>query len=139
MIKMSGAPGKTSIYFEGTYDGVTFQVNSVTPQGGATINQQWTMRAKEDDECKTVHSQNMSFSPYYSMIVHGVSSSSPPIDIQEILDSSNVTSSIKGQDSLSGTERISNPDPDLGIYPFRNGFITWNLIHHQKKLPRAEQ
>ncbi len=137
-IKMSGDPGQTTIYFEGFYDGYTFQVNSVTPQGGATIKQHWTMRSKEDDNCEVVLNKDFSFSPYYSLIVHGVSSDSPPINIQEILDSSSVTSTMGKQDSLSGTERITNPDPDLGIYPFRNGFVTWNLMHRQKKLPREE-
>ncbi len=137
-IRMSGMPGQTSIYFEGFYDGYNFQVNSVTPQGGATIQQHWTMRAEENDECETVADQDFSFSPYYSLIVHGVSSDSPPINIQEILDTSSVTSTMGSNDSLSGTEQITNPDPDLGIYPFQNGFVTWNLMHRQKKLPRVE-
>jgi hypothetical protein len=137
-IQMSGMPGQTTIYFEGLYDGYTFQVNSVTPEGGATIKQHWTMRAEENEECKTVLNQDFSFSPYYSLIVHGVSSDSPPINIQEILDTSSVTSTMGTNDSLSGTEQISNPDPDLGIYPFRNGFVTWNLMHRQNKLPSEE-
>ena len=138
-IQMSGSSGKTSIFFEGIYDGYTFQVNSVSAQGGASIKQHWLMTSKDDDTCKTDLDQEFSFSPYYSLIVHGVSSDSPPIDIQEILDSSSVTSTLGADDSLSGTEQITNPDPDLGIYPWRKGFITWNLMHYQKKLPLEEK
>jgi hypothetical protein len=138
-IKFSGSPGQTRIVYKGFYDGYTFQINSVTPEGGATINQHWIMRSKQDDQCQVDLDRTFSLSPYYSLIVHGTSSDSPPIDFQEILESSISTSTFEANDSLSGTEHLNNPDPDLGLYPFRKGFVTWNLIHRQKKLPLEEE
>lgn len=135
-IIMAGNAGNTTIRFEGFYDGYQFQINSTAPEGsGGTIKQTWHFQKKENDECVPAYDNEFSFSPYYSLVFHGLSSDSPPITLQEILDSSNVTSTMGKQDSLSGTEYISNPDPELGLYPFQKGFITWNLMHRQKKLP----
>lgn len=134
-IQISGLPGETSIYFEGFYNGYEFRVHSVTPQGGATIKQRWTMRAKENETCETVHNQEFSFSPYYSLVVHGVSSDSPPINIQEILDTGAADPSSDGLIRFSGYQILNNPDPELGIYPFQTGYINWNFWHMEMKLP----
>lgn len=138
-IKMSGLSGQTSIFFQGTYNGYEFNISSVTPQGGATIKQHWLMTSKEDDSCVTVYKQDFSFSPYYSLLAHGVSSDSPPLNFQEILDTGAAEPSSNGRNRFGDNERISNPDPDLGLYPFHEGWVDWYFFHVQKKLPLEEE
>jgi hypothetical protein len=138
-IEMSGSSSKTTIYFEGFYDGYTFQVNDVTPQGGSMIKQHWVMRSKEDDQCQTDLDQTFSFSPFYSLIVHGVSSDSPPINLQEILDTGQADSSSDGLTRFGDYQLITNPDPDLGLYPYQTGFVQWSFFHTEKKLPLEEE
>jgi hypothetical protein len=138
-IQMSGIPGDTSIFFEGFYNGYEFNVLSVTPQGGATIKQHWTMKLEKNEKCETVLNRNFSFSPYYSLIAHGVSSDTPPINIQEILDTGAADPSSDGLTRFTGYQLLSNPDPELGVYPFQTGYINWNFFHTEQKLPLQEE
>jgi hypothetical protein len=139
VIEMSGVANQTTIKFEGTYDGYAFQVNSVTTEGGTTIKQHWIMRIEENEECDTVLDTTYSFSQYYSLIVHGVSSDSPPINIQEILDTGAAEPGSDGLTRFNDNQSITNPEPDLGIYPFLNGSIRWYFFHTEKKLPLEQK
>ena len=139
-ISCSGQPGKTRIEFEGFFDGYSFQVNSITTEGeGAKIQQKWDFHDEEDGQCKQIYQQDFQLPHYYSLVFHGISSESPPINLQEILDSSQQSVRDDGIDSFRGFEKINNPDPDLGIYPFTWGSISWSFQHVEKKLPLEEE
>ncbi len=64
------------------------------------------------------YSQDFSFNPYYSILLHGLSSDSPPINYQEILESACNYDSEKGITRFGGDESFANLDPDLGVYPY---------------------
>ena len=139
-ISCSGQPGKTRIEFEGFFDGYSFQVNSITTEGeGAKIQQKWDFHDEEDGQCKQIYQRDFQLPHYYSLIFHGISSESPPINLQEILDSSQQSVREDGIDSFRGFEKINNPDPDLGIFPFTWGSISWSFQHVEKKLPLEEE
>lgn len=141
-IKMYGDPsGATQrVTFEGKYDGYSFQIGEMEPQtGGISIAQTWEFQDKDDEVCVTIMSTQYAFPNYVSVIVHGFEYGSPPITLQDMLDEGSSASTIKPSDTIYGTEKILNPDPDLGKYPFVDGTVTWTFTHTTKKLPLEEQ
>lgn len=141
-IKMYGdPPGSTQrVTFEGRYDGYTFQIGKMEAQtGGISIAQSWEFHDKDDDVCVTIMSTQYAFPNYVSAIVHGFEYGSPPITLQDMLDEGSTGSIIVSGDTIYGTEKILNPDPDMGKYPFIDGTVTWTFTHRQKKLPLEEQ
>ena len=139
-ITMSGGGGGITANFEGTFDGFAFNVSSLT-QGskGGSIQQSWRFQAKEDDQCVEAMSQDYSFNPFYSIVLHGLSSESPPINYQEILDSASGFATDKGIRRFGGNESFPNPDPELGLYPFERVTVIWNFFHTNYKLPIAQE
>ena len=134
-------PGDVGINYEGFYDGVTFQINTTTTQGeGVWILQSWEFNSKdpEDDTCKLDYYDEFFWVPYFSQIVHGLTSDTPPIDLQEMLDEGEKGTSSLGE-TITGSEPFLNPDPELGIFPFREGIINWRFIHVEKKLPKPAE
>ncbi len=128
------ASGQVVLKFDGSYDGYTFAMGDVSQAGGSSsvsLTQDQVMENKKDDECEVVSSFPISFSiPHFSFLAHGVSSPSPPLTIQEILDSA-----AGQQEHFGGKEAFSNDQVDLGTYPFNNGNIIWIFYHVQKVLP----
>jgi hypothetical protein len=136
-VVMFGTPGETTIVFEGFFDGYEFTINTLAVDGpGGIIRQSWKFRDEVEGNCALITQNDYSFSPYYSIIFHGVSSENPPIELIEILNSGFAKCA---KECIAGHEKITNPDPDLGLYPFLKGLITWNIIHTHKYLPLAEQ
>ncbi len=134
-ITMSGG-GSSGANFEGTFDGFAFNVSSLTQDSaGGSIQQSWRFQKKEDDQCVSAMSQDYSFNPYYSIVLHGLSSESPPINYQEILDSAAGFATDTGIRRFGGNESFPNPDPDLGLYPFEQVTVIWNFFHTNHKLP----
>lgn len=92
---------------------------------------------KEDDRCVYVQGYpvEIPFPNYYSVLMHGFLSS-PPITLQEMLESGTRSDDPLGE-TISGYERVSNdyPAPNFGRYPFTSGLITWTFIHYKKLLP----
>jgi hypothetical protein len=138
-IKMYGQGGLQTALIQGRYDGYSFQINSFTPEtSGITIVQTWDIQDKDDDVCKTILNTQYQFPNYVSVIVHGFEYGSPPITLQDMLDEGSTTTIITPQDSIYGTDEITNPDPDLGKYPFTTATVTWTFTHRDKKLPLKE-
>ncbi len=139
-IKMSGQGGPQNAQIEGRYDGYTFQINSFTPvTSGITIVQYWDINGKESDTCKQILKTQYQFPNYVSVIIHGFEYGSQPLTLQDMLDEGSTTSIITPQDSIYGFEEITNPDTDLGKYPFTSGRVDWTFTHRDKKLPIQEQ
>ncbi len=139
-IQMSGQGGQQTALIEGRYDGYTFQINSFTPEtSGISIVQAWDMQKKDDEVCTTILNTRYEFPNYVSVIVHGFEYGSPPLTLQDMLDEGTETSIITPKDSIYGFEEITNPDPDLGKYPFTSGRVDWTFTHRDKKLPIKEE
>jgi len=135
-ITMSGSGGQIKATFQGSFNGHAFQVSGVDqPGSGGSIQQSWRFESKEDDQCVMQYSQDFSMNPYYSILLHGLSSDSPPLNYQEILDSASNFDSEKGITRFGGDESFGNPDPDLGIYPYEQITVSWYFYHTQHKLP----
>ena len=133
---MSGSGGGHKAVFEGFFDGMAFQVNTLGTEGsGGSIQQSWRFQSKKDDECTMTYSQDFSLNPYYSVILHGLNTESPLISYQEILDSAAEKATDKGIRAFSGSETFANPDPEMGIYPYTQIHVVWRFAHIQWKLP----
>ena len=141
-IIMAGTPGKVKIYYEGFYDGIEFRIDSTDPQGeGGFITQTWDFNSMDEDSCTLDYYDQFFFGPYYSQIVHGIASESPPINLQEMLDEGKKGGASlfgKDMDTIDGREDIINPEPEMGLFPFHTGRVSWSFLHYQKKLPLAE-
>jgi hypothetical protein len=125
--------GSIVMKFDGRYDGYTFTIGDLQPEGGsATIMygahaERWD---DEKDECEEIADQMVPAPNYTTLLRHGFSGS-PPITIQEML--------LQGDnDVIKGSEQISNDAYDLGIYPVQSGTIRWYFFHTQKYLPLKE-
>ncbi len=136
VIEISGSGGDAMVVFKGIYDGYSFYIHELGPQGsGGSIHQSWQTEAKQDGECKLVRENSFSFPNFYSLIVHGVSSDSPPISYYEILDTGTAAEDSMGLETFDGKEFIVNSDPDMGVYPFLEGQVYWHFWHMVKVLP----
>jgi len=132
---MYGSGGDNLITVEGMYDGYTFTVTLVSPQGeGGSISQSWISMIKQDGECILDNEYFFSFSPFHSFLTHGVADGAPLVSFVEILDTTNLRVGPEF-DRIRGEESISGLDPEMGIYPAENGIVFWNLFHAAKKLP----
>jgi len=74
-------------------------------------------------------------SPYYSILLHGLSSDNPPLNYQEIFDSAAGYATDKGITHFGGDESFPNPDLEMGIYPYEKITVSWLFYHTQHKLP----
>jgi len=125
--------GSIVLKFDGRYDGYTFTVGDLQPEGGsATItygahSERWD---NEKDECVEIADQTVPAPNYTTLLRHGFNGS-PPITNQEMLDKG-------GNDFIQGTEQISNDAYDLGIYPVESGTVRWTFIHTKKFLPQKK-
>jgi len=140
-IKMFGGGTGIEAGFEGSFDGYTIVLDAIkAPAQGGTIQQTWRFQSKEDDKCVQIMSRDYALNPYYSILLHGLSSESPPIDYHQILDTGGGSAAAGGGiPSFSGSESFGNPDPDLGIYPFNNVIVTWFFNHTRMKLPLEQE
>jgi hypothetical protein len=127
-----GSESGSNIYlkFDGQYDGYTFTVGDMQPEGGtATITYGAHMERWDDEkeECEEIQDQTIPAPNYSSILVHGMMGS-PPITMQQILQG-------EKYDNISGSLPITNDAFDLGIHPWQTGIITWSFMHTQKYLP----
>jgi hypothetical protein len=128
-----GAESDGNIYlkFDGQYDGYTFTVGDMQPEGGtATITYGAHMERWDDEkeECEEIQDQTVPAPNYSSILVHGMMGT-PPITMQQILQG-------EKYDNISGSQPITNDAFDLGIHPWQTGIITWSFMHTQKYLPQ---
>ena len=136
VIQISGSGGDAMVVFKGIYDGYSFYIHELDPQGSpGSIRQTWQTEAKEDGKCELIREHNFSFPNYYSLIVHGVSSDSPPISYYEILGTGTADQDSMGLVSFRGEENIVNPDPQMGVLPFLEGRVYWRFLHAVQVLP----
>jgi hypothetical protein len=122
--------GKISLKFDGTYDGYTFAVGDLTPESSsATImysahGERWD---DEEEKCEVIGDTSAEAPNYTSILVHGMSGT-PPITMQQILQSGNNI-------SIFGDLQLTNDAFELGIHPWQNGSMHWNINHTRKYLP----
>jgi hypothetical protein len=126
-----GGGGSLILKFDGQYDGYTFAVGDLQPEGSTSITygahgERWD---EEEDECVEIQSANVPAPNYTSVLVHGFSGS-PPITLQTILGQAD------SNDSFSGSAEISNDAFELGIFPSESGTARWHFYHTQKYLPQ---
>ena len=126
----SESGGNIYLKFDGQYDGYTFTVGDMQPEGGtATITYGAHMERWDDEkeECEEIQDQTIPAPNYSSILVHGMMGS-PPITMQQILQG-------EKYDNISGSLPITNDAFDFGIHPWQTGIITWSFMHTQKYLP----
>ncbi len=127
----SGQGGSVTLKFDGRYDGYTFTVGDLQPEGGtASITygahgERWD---SEEEKCVEISDASPSAPNYTSILVHGFSGS-PPITIQEMLDRG------AGSDYMRGGEYAQNSAYEFGIIPAEKAYIQWSFFHHKKGLP----
>jgi hypothetical protein len=127
-----GVEGGDSILmkFDGSYDGYTFSVGDLQPQGGSatiTYGAHAERYNDEKDECETYADEVIPAPNYTTLLLHGFSGS-PPITIQEMLEQG-------GNLEITGGMPITNGAYDLGIIPAEDGYIRWYFRHIQRFLP----
>jgi hypothetical protein len=142
-ISFYGQPASAANFlnFDGTYDGVGFNVGQLSPAAGAkpvSVTQYEVIQVPDqDDNCVNAPGTpaEYPFPNYYSVLMHGFLDT-PPITLQEMLDTGTRSGGPFG-DVISGYEKVSNayPAPNYGRYPFTTGLITWRFIHVKKLLP----
>ena len=129
----AGQGGSVVLKFDGRYDGYTFTVGDLQPEGGSASitygghGERWD---SEKEECVEIRDATASAPNYTSVLSHGFPpGGSPPITIQEILNQA-------GTDiEFNGGETISNDAFELGIFPTQEGSIRWFFRHTQRYLP----
>lgn len=127
----SESGGNIYLKFDGQYDGYTFTVGDMQPEGGtATITYGAHMERWDDEkeECEELQDTIVPAPNYSSILVHGMMGT-PPITMQQILQG-------EKYDNISGSQPITNDAFDLGIHPWQTGIITWSFMHTQKYLPQ---
>jgi hypothetical protein len=123
--------GNIYLKFDGQYDGYTFTVGDMQPEGGtATITYGAHMERWDDEkeECEEIQDTTVPAPNYSSILVHGMMGT-PPITMQQILQG-------EKYDNISGSQPITNDAFDLGIHPWQTGIITWSFMHTKKYLPQ---
>lgn len=139
-INYYGMPQYNSVYlqFGGTYNGITFNLNDVTP-GGTTVPMSVaqyyiTSIEVEEDVCEMVDGYPFEVvfpNFYYSALVHGLGSS-PFITIQEMFENGEHR---QGQyETIRGSEEFTTGE-NAYAYPFTEGVIIWTFQHVKKVLP----
>ncbi|MBP7053486.1 MAG: hypothetical protein KBE65_20955 [Phycisphaerae bacterium] len=130
-------------YFDGTYDGYTFQVNQPVPAPDAkpvTIeHQHWSTFLDGDQKCwRAPYTVTIIPSEFYSALIHSFMflAMSPSITLQVMIETG-IHSDFDGFETIRGGEPIANPMPmpNHGLYPFTQGEVIWNFIHVQRLLP----
>lgn len=139
-VEYYGLPGMNNVYlqFGGTYDGITFNLNDVTP-GGTTspmsIVQSYVVEVEEEEEqCKPLEGfpQEAVFPDfYYSALVHGLGSS-PLITLQEMFE--NGEHGMGLSETIGGNETFTVGE-NAYAYPFSEGVVIWSFSHVKKVLP----
>ncbi|MEN6424254.1 MAG: hypothetical protein ABFE13_02740 [Phycisphaerales bacterium] len=132
------------LYFDGTYDGYTFQVGPPVPASDAKpaeIRHSHVSRSVDGDgQCSADAYTDSTPYPneFYSALIHSFMflMMSPSITMQEMLETG-MHNDIDGYETIRGSEPIANPMPmpNHGLYPFTEGEVIWNLIHVQRLLP----
>lgn len=116
------------ITFSGTYDGSAFSISDLQYNCYAEIIQYIYNEGEEDDECVVHFEASIPVHNYSSYLAHGFYGS-PPITLQEILETAPGTAG--GMEVIRGSGKFGNPSPDVGSYPFNTSSVTWNLVHVQ--------
>lgn len=130
-------------YFDGTYDGYTFQVNQPVPAPDAKPvrieHQHWSSSLDGDGTCNR-YPYIVTIIPdeFYSALIHSFMYTlmSPSITLQEMLETGE-HNDFGAYETIRGSEPIANPMPmpNHGLYPFTEGEVIWNLIHVHRLLP----
>jgi hypothetical protein len=130
-------------YFDGTYDGYTFQVNQPAPAPDAKPvkiqHQHWSTFLDGDGKCwRDAYTVTIIPDEFYSALIHSFMylGMSPSITLQEMLETG-IHNDIDGYETIRGSEPVANPMPmpNHGLYPFTEGEVIWNFIHVQRLLP----
>ena len=137
-----GNPDVSDLFlsFDGTYDGIEFNVNTPGPSTNPIeIVQDYVMKTMENDECTVVNDPNpIVFPGFSSALVHGFNGS-PPVTLQEMLDNGD-RGSYGEYETIRGREEFTNAcfESNLGRYPFDKGNVNWFFWHERKVLPLSE-
>jgi hypothetical protein len=142
-ISYYGQPAFASLelQWDGTFDGVEFNVGPARPASSSSpvsiVQHQIMQMENTEGSCVNVtgYPLTLPFPNYSSVLVHGFLSS-PPITIQEMLETAPPGPYPEGV-AIRGSEEVSNayPEPNYGRYPFTRGTVTWSLFHVKKMLP----
>ncbi len=142
-ISFYGQPAFASLelQWDGTFDGLEFNVGPArlaSYSNPINIVQHLVMQMEDaEGTCENVRGYPLTlpFPNYSSVLVHGFLSS-PPITIQEMLETAPPGPYPEGT-NIRGSEEVSNayPEPNFGRYPFTRGTVTWSLFHVTKVLP----
>lgn len=130
----AGQGASVVLKFDGRYDGYTFTVGDLQPEGGSASitygahGENWDSLV---EECVVISDVAPSAPNYTTVLSHGFSGS-PPVTIQEILGQAD------SNDSFRGSEEISNDAFELGIFPSEGGTVRWWFWHAQKYLPQKK-
>ncbi|MCX6071656.1 MAG: hypothetical protein NTU91_12515 [Chloroflexi bacterium] len=123
--------GPIFLNFDGRYDGYTFTVGDLKSAGGSSSiiygahGERWN---DEEEKCEVIDDQSAPAPNYTSVLLHGFSGS-PPITMQEMLQSGDNT-------AIGGLEEISNGAYELFIFPVEHGYVEWRFHHTKKGLPQ---
>lgn len=127
----AGQGGSVTLKFDGRYDGYTFTVGDLQPEGGTASITYGAHGERYDslaEKCVEIGDVKPSAPNYSSVLVHGFSGS-PPITIQEMLERG------AGREYMRGSEYASNNAYELGIIPAEKAYIQWSFFHQKKGLP----
>jgi len=117
------------ITFGGFYDGMTFSISDLEYNCYATIFEYIHQEDQEDYECIVGYDQTIPVYNYSSYLEHGLYDS-PPITLQEILEAPPTGGDFE---IIRGSEKFSNPHPEIGSYPFNTTQVIWDIIHVQNQ------
>lgn len=130
----AGQGGSVVLKFDGRYDGYTFAVGDLQPEGGTASITYGAHGERWDslmEKCVEIRDASPSAPNYTSILVHGFSGS-PPITIQEMLEQG------AGTDYMRGNESAENSAYEFGIIPAEKAYIQWSFFHHKKGLPAKQ-
>jgi len=128
------SPGPSSleygfdITFSGFYDGTAFSVSDLVYNCYAEILQYIYQESEEDHECIVDFEASIPVHNYSSYLAHGFYGS-PPITLQEILETP--VDTVGDLEVIRGSQEFSNPQPEIGSYPFVTTHVIWNFTHIQ--------
>ncbi len=125
------------LYFGGTYDGRVFSVGDPTPAEDAksiSVSQRWLIKDHEGSKGCVVKSDTPFAFPNYRSALIGIFDAIP-ITLQEMLDRPSFGGSGSSLESIQGSEKILNPMPEAGIFPFKEGRVYWFFTHEPRLLP----
>jgi hypothetical protein len=118
------------ITFSGFYDGTAFSILDLEYNCYAEIRQYIYDESEEDDECIVAFEASIPVHNYSSYLAHGFYGS-PPITLQEILETP--VDTVGDLEIIRDSQEFSNPQPEIGSYPFMTTHVIWDITHIQNQ------